>query len=152
MKRIATIIFWFALMILCSFNFYIVFPTGSNINWNGVVGAKVGVTVGILALLFLSYRKIERIVLKKGLIQKRIKTIYDFVPATLFVLFATGGRYAGDRIDDSLMPNSGFEFNWLFSWGLTNKNAYLVIVFSLIMLLLYRCYKLVGEIEINMER
>ena len=149
MKRITTVIFWFAFLILCSFNFYVVFPTGSNINWNGVIGAKVGATVGIIALLFLSYRKIEGIILSKGLIQERIKTIYDFVPAILFLLFATGGRYVGERLNDGIGTNSGFKFNWLFSWGLTNENSYIVIILALVMLLLYRCYKLIEAIEIQ---
>jgi hypothetical protein len=149
MKRNATIMFCFVLLIICSFNFYIVFPTGSNINWNGVIAAKISATVGIFALLFLSYRKIESILIKKGFIQDRIKTAYDYVPLILIILFATGGRYVGDKLNDSITPKSGVEFKWIFSWGLTNENSFIVIILALVILLLYRFYRLIDAIDNN---
>jgi hypothetical protein len=148
MKRIVTAIFLFVLLILCSFNFYIVFKSGSSINWNGVTVAKISAAVVIIALFFLIYRKIEVVLLNKGLIQERIKTVYDYVPIILYLLFATGGQYFGDPLKVDRSPGlNRYEFDWHFSWGLVNENSYVVIILALVILLLYRCYKLIEAIE-----
>jgi hypothetical protein len=122
-------------------------PTGSAVYFDGP-GVGIGLSIIlVIALMIRIFRRVEDILIARGLIKSRISTPYDMFPLLLIIPYLPGIRFLGDALP-ATGPNGKVVYQWVFEWG--QSECKMAIYFAILgLLFLYRIHELLRAIAKN---